>query len=159
VLGLEEIAFIERRDSFYLASQGENGWPYIQHRGGPRGFLRTIDPHTLAFADFSGNKQFITTGNIGHNDRVTLFLMDYPHQSRLKILGHASIIEKGTEPQLEERVLVKDYPGKLERIFKIAVVAFDWNCQQHIRPRFTIDELLEFIEPNGEVGDSATKLR
>lgn len=149
-LGPDEIQFIEQRDSFYIASAGENGWPYVQHRGGPKGFLKVLDPMTLAFADFSGNRQYVTAGNVSHNDRVTLFLMDYPHQIRLKILGHASIAEDPTDSALAKAVLV-DYSAKVERVFKIHVVAFDWNCQQHITPRYTAQEILELITESGPV--------
>ena len=144
--GPDEIAFIQQRDSFYIASQGENGWPYIQHRGGPKGFLKVLDPQTLAFADFSGNKQYITTGNVNYNDKVTLFLMDYPHQTRLKILGHATTVERNADPNLEKAVATTDYQAKIERVFKIRVVAFDWNCQQHITPRFTAEEIIDEME-------------
>lgn len=145
-LGPDEMLFIRRRDSFYMASQGENGWPYMQHRGGPAGFLKIVDPRTLAFADFSGNKQYVSTGNLSVNDRVTLFLMDYPHRLRLKILGHAEIVPLGADPSLEEKVALEDYKARIDRIIKIRVVAFDWNCSQHITPRFTEAELLERME-------------
>ncbi len=142
-----EIDFIHQRDSFYIASEGENGWPYIQHRGGPAGFLRVIDAKTLAFADFSGNKQYITAGNVTYNDKVTLFLMDYPGQTRLKILGHASLVEAKDDPLLTEKVNTPGYKGKLERVFKIDLVAFDWNCPQHITPRYTRSEIQESLGP------------
>jgi len=149
-LGPDEVQFIEQRDSFYIASEGENGWPYVQHRGGPKGFLKVLDAKTLVFGDFSGNRQYITAGNVSHNDRVTLFLMDYPHQIRLKILGHASIAEDPIDSGLARAVLV-DYSAKVERVFKIHVVAFDWNCQQHITPRYTAQEMLEHISASGPV--------
>ena len=144
--GPDEIAFIQQRDSFYIASLGENGWPYVQHRGGPKGFLKVLDPQTLAFPDFSGNKQYITTGNVIYNDKVTLFLMDYPHQTRLKILGQAIAAELKTDPKLHREVATADYQAKIERIFKIKVVAFDWNCQQHITPRFTAEEIMDEVK-------------
>ena len=134
-----EREFIEARDSFYLASVTPDGWPYIQHRGGPAGFLKIIDERTLAFADFAGNKQYITTGNVATNDRVALFLMDYPEQARLKIIGHARLVEPGVDAELERRVKVPG--GKLERILVIDVVAYDWNCSQHITPRWTAEEI------------------
>ena len=137
VLGPDEIAFIAARDSFYLASVTENGWPYMQHRGGPAGFLNVIGGKTLAFADFAGNKQYITAGNLATNNRVSLFLMDYPHKARLKIIGHARIVELGADPALEARLHDPNYPAKIERIMVIDVSAYDWNCSQHITPRFT----------------------
>jgi predicted pyridoxine 5'-phosphate oxidase superfamily flavin-nucleotide-binding protein len=147
-LGPAEIEFIEQRDSFYLASEGENGWPYIQHRGGPKGFLKVLHPKLLAFADFSGNKQFITVGNVSQNDKVTLFLMDYPHQTRLKILAHAEVDELQADSGLAKELAHAGYPAKVERIFKMHVVAFDWNCQQHITPRYTAEEILQQVEKN-----------
>lgn len=137
----DEVDFIAARDSFYLGSVTEDGWPYIQHRGGPAGFLHVLDGKLLAFADFAGNKQYITAGNLATNDRVSIFLMDYPHQARLKIVGHARIVELGTDPALEVRLRVPRYPATLERILLVSVVAFDWNCSQHITPRFTKQEL------------------
>ncbi len=140
-LGDFEQQFIAARDSFYLGSVNEDGWPYIQHRGGPTGFLHVLDGRTLAFADFAGNKQYITAGNLTTNDRVSLFLMDYPHQARLKIIGHARIVEFGEDPVLEAKLRPLAYPAKLERIFVISVVGYDWSCSQHITPRFTEEEM------------------
>jgi len=144
-LGPDEIAFIAARDSFYIASVTEDGWPYMQHRGGPTGFLNVLDGKTLAFADFAGNKQYITTGNLATNDRVALFLMDYPHQARLKIIGHARIVELGVDPVLEARLRDPNYPAKIERMMVIDVAAYDWNCSQHITPRFTEQEFAHAI--------------
>ncbi len=138
-LGLMEREFIAERDSFYLASITEDGWPYVQHRGGPKGFLRVLDEKTLAFADFSGNKQYITAGNLATNDRVSLFLMDYPGQGRLKIIGHARLVEG--DAALEEMVRVAGYKAKVEWVMVIDVAAFDWNCSQHITPRWTKEEI------------------
>ena len=140
-LGPFEKQFISQRDSFYMASVTSDGWPYMQHRGGPAGFLRVIDAKTLAFADYSGNKQYISAGNLALNDRVSLFLMDYPNQARLKIIGHAKLIEPRTDPALNAAVAVPGYPAKVEWIIKIDVVAFDWNCSQHITPRYTREEI------------------
>lgn len=134
-LGPEEAAFIAERDSFYLSTVSETGWPYIQHRGGPRGFLRVLDGHTLGFADFGGNRQLITVGNIARNDRVALFLMDYDRRERLKLLGHARVLAANEDAQLAARLAVPDYRARIERLFLIDVVAFDWNCPQHITPR------------------------
>jgi hypothetical protein len=138
-LGPVEREFIAERDSFYLASITENGWPYVQHRGGPKGFLRVLDGRTLAFADFAGNKQFLTTGNLATNDRVALFLMDYPQQARLKMIGHARVVEG--DAALEAKVRVEGYKAKVERVVVVDVVGFDWNCSQHITPRWTEEEI------------------
>src|SRR5436190_274372 len=101
----DERAFIAERDSFYLATVSANDWPYIQHRGGPRGFLKVLDAQTLAFADFGGNRQMLSTGNLATNDRVALFLMDYPRRERLKILGHARVLDAKEHPELVPKVL------------------------------------------------------
>ena len=138
-LGPMEREFIARRDSFYMASVTEDGWPYVQHRGGPKGFLRVLDGKTLAFADFSGNKQYITAGNLATNDRVALFLMDYPGQARLKVIGHARVVERDAE--LEAKVRVAGYPAKVDWVMVVKVVGFDWNCSQHITPRWTKEEI------------------
>jgi uncharacterized protein len=140
-LGAFEAQFIAERDSLYMGSVTPDLWPYIQHRGGPKAFLRVLDPHTLAFADFAGNKQYISAGNFETNDRVALFLMSYPEQARLKVIGHARVVELGVDPALEARVAVPGYRVKVERMVVIAVVAFDWNCSQHIEPRWTAEEI------------------
>lgn len=147
-LGLGEAEFIAARDSFYIATVTPDGWPYVQHRGGPSGFLRVIDEHTLAFADYSGNKQYITAGNLSVNDRCTLFLMDYPNRTRFKIIGHAKLVEAGADPVLEARVKLAGQRGRIERIFVIKVVGFDWNCSQHITPRYTREEMMELASPH-----------
>ena len=144
-LGEFEQHFIAARDSFYLGSITEDGWPYIQHRGGPAGFLHVLDGSTLAFADFAGNKQYITAGNLATNDRVALFLMDYPHQARLKIIGHARIVELGEDHALELRLKHPTDASKIERIFVISIAAYDWNCSQHITPRYTREEFAHGI--------------
>lgn len=146
-LGPIEAAFITARDSFYIASVSETGWPYVQFRGGPPGFLRVLDEHTLGYADFRGNKQYITTGNVIGDDRVSLFLMDYAHRERLKILGHMAITDGKDNPELLAQLAVPDYQARVERAVLITVVAFDWNCPQHITPRFTQDELVEALAP------------
>jgi predicted pyridoxine 5'-phosphate oxidase superfamily flavin-nucleotide-binding protein len=138
-----ETEFIAARDSFYMASVNPDGWPYIQHRGGPTGFLKVLDPTNLAFADYAGNQQYISAGNFATNDRVSLFLMSYPEQARLKILGHAQIIAPDADPALAQAVRVPGYRATVERIVKIQLVAFDWNCTQHITPRYTLTELEE----------------
>jgi uncharacterized protein len=146
-LGPDEEAFIASRDSFYIASVSKTGWPFVQFRGGPPGFLRVLDERTLGFADFRGNKQYITTGNVIGNDRVSLFLMDYPHCQRLKILGRASVLDIKNDPELVAGLVVKAYDARVERALRITVAAFEWNCPQHITPRFTKDELVEALAP------------
>jgi hypothetical protein len=141
-LGPQEEEFIQERDGFYMASVTESGWPYVQFRGGTKGFLRVLDEQTLGFADLRGNKQYITTGNLEHDDRVALFLMDYPNQSRLKILGHAEVHEGDAEAsRLMETLRVQEEKTPAERTVVIHVEAFDWNCPQHITPRYTREEL------------------
>ena len=151
-LGPDESDFIAARDSFYLATVTPDGWPYVQHRGGPMGFLKVLDPHTLAFADYSGNKQYITAGNLAVNDRVSLFLMDYPNRTRLKIIGHAKLFEPGADPALETRLRVKELRTRVERSFVLTVVGFDWNCSQHINPRYTHDEIREHFPELSDEG-------
>src|SRR3989338_8740949 len=138
-LTLAEIEFITRRDSFYLATVGENGYRYVQFRGGPPGFLRVIDAQTLGYADFRGNRQYITVGNLSQNDRTALILMDYANRSRLKIYAHIEVVEAQDGPELMERLRVPGYDAKLERAMLLHVEAFDWNCPQHITPRFTME--------------------
>jgi predicted pyridoxine 5'-phosphate oxidase superfamily flavin-nucleotide-binding protein len=146
-LGPDEREFIEDRDSFYLASVSETGWPYVQHRGGPKGFLRVLDEKTIGFADYRGNTQLITTGNLSKDDRVALFLMDYPRRTRLKILGHARMIAAGADSDLAAKLAVDGYKSRVERLAAVDVEAFDWNCQQHITPRYTKDEMREALKP------------
>jgi len=147
-LGPDEQAFIRARDGFYMASVSESGWPYIQFRGGSPGFLRVVDDQTLGFADLRGNRQYISTANLQHDDRVALFLMDYPTQSRLKILGHARILEGDAEAEeLIEKLRVPEEKTPPERAVLIHVEGFDWNCPQHITPRYTEGELTEILAP------------
>ena len=147
-LGPYEQEFIGARDGFYMASVSESGWPYIQYRGGSKGFLRVLDEQTLGFADLRGNKQYISMGNLQHDDRVALFLMDYATQSRLKILGHAEVREGDPSAEkLIETMLPPEEKTPAERAILIHVEAFDWNCPQHITPRYTEEELAEFLEP------------
>ena len=133
--------FMEQRDSFYMSTVGETGWPYVQHRGGPVGFLKVIDAHTLAFADYSGNKQYISTGNLLTDDRAALILVDYPRQARMKILGHVEELEGAKAAEWLPKVRVTGYKATIERVFVIRVEAFDWNCPQHITPRYTAEEI------------------
>ncbi len=142
-----EAAFIAARDSFYMATVSETGWPYMQHRGGPQGFLRLVDERTLAFADYRGNRQYISVGNVASNDRACLFLMDYTHRARLKIYAHVEIVAFDADPVLSKLVTIPDYRAKAERIFRLRLEAFDWNCPQHITPRFTEVEVAEAVRP------------
>ncbi|SDU19900.1 hypothetical protein SAMN05444156_2555 [Verrucomicrobium sp. GAS474] len=143
----DEKSFIESRDSFYMATVGETGWPYIQHRGGKVGFLQVVGPNLLVFADFRGNRQMVSTGNLATGDRVALFLIDYPRRTRLKILGHAKVEKIEAFPELASRLAEGETAGTVERLFIIEVVAFDWNCPQHITPRFTAEEVKEALLP------------
>lgn len=140
-LGPYEIEFIGERDSFYQGTVGENGWPYVQHRGGPAGFLKVLGPNTIGYADFTGNRQYISVGNIEGDDRVSLFLMDYPSQRRLKIWGRARLVDEDSEPALLARLESPDYRARVERGVIITVEAFDWNCPKYITPRFTEQEV------------------
>ncbi|MFT7462033.1 MAG: putative pyridoxine 5'-phosphate oxidase superfamily flavin-nucleotide-binding protein [Pseudohongiellaceae bacterium] len=142
-LGEGEARFLAARDSFYMASISESGWPYLQHRGGPRGFLHVIDESTLAFADFVGNRQLISTGNFDHDDRVSLFFMDYPGRQRLKVMAHGRVLSPADDPALAAQLEDTNYRARIERLFVFKVEAFDWNCPQHITPRFTAAELEE----------------
>jgi predicted pyridoxine 5'-phosphate oxidase superfamily flavin-nucleotide-binding protein len=140
-----EIAFLAERDSFYLATVSETGWPYVQHRGGPRGFLRVIDDRTLAFADFAGNRQYISLGNLGADGRVSLILMDYVNRRRLKIFAHAEVKRVADDPELVEKIATPGYRGRIERIFVLHLDAFDWNCPQHITQRFDAADVAQAI--------------
>ena len=146
-LGEEEIEFINERDSFYLATVGENDQPYVQFRGGPPGFLKVLDAQTLGYDDFRGNLQYISTGNLSINDRAALILMDYPNQRRLKILARAEIKDAKDAPEIAERLKVPNYKAKIERTVRLRVEAFDWNCPQHITQRFTIEEIKRMSQP------------
>jgi predicted pyridoxine 5'-phosphate oxidase superfamily flavin-nucleotide-binding protein len=143
----DEAQFIQSRDSFYMATVSEAGWPYVQHRGGKPGFLRVIDPTRLAFADYKGNRQMLSAGNLTGNDRVCLFLMDYPQRTRLKVLGHARVADAREHPELVAQFAGMEERGIVERIFLIDVVSYDWNCPKYITPRFTITEVEEAVAP------------
>jgi predicted pyridoxine 5'-phosphate oxidase superfamily flavin-nucleotide-binding protein len=142
-----EAAFIAARDSFYMATVSETGWPYVQHRGGPAGFLKVLDETTLGFADFHGNRQYISLGNVAANDRVALILMDYPHRTRLKILAHMVPHSLVSGSDLASRLMIPGYKAKPERAFLLHLETFDWNCPQHITPRFTVAEIESTISP------------
>lgn len=148
-LGRSEIEFIKRADHFYQATVSETGWPYVQHRGGPAGFLKVIDDKTLGFTDFAGNVQYISVGNLKKDDRIALIFMDYANQRRLKLLARARTVEIADEPELIERLRTPGYNGRIERAFIIDVEGFDWNCPQHITPRFT----------EGQIGTMTAPLR
>ncbi len=143
----EEIHFIQARDSFYLATVSESGWPYLQHRGGQPGFLRVVSPTSLAFADYKGNRQMLSTGNLATNDRVCLFLMDYPQRTRLKILGHARVEDARQHSELVAQFAAPDVQRLVERVFFIEVVSFDWNCPKYITPRYTMAEIEALVQP------------
>ncbi len=142
----EDLArFIDRRDSFYLGTASADGQPYIQHRGGKPGFLKVLDERTLAFADFKGNRQYITTGNLAENDKAYIFLMDYPNRRRIKIWGRARVIDDDAE--ILARLADPDYEGVPEQAVVFEVAAWDVNCPQHITPRFTEQEVAEIVAP------------
>jgi predicted pyridoxine 5'-phosphate oxidase superfamily flavin-nucleotide-binding protein len=145
-LGLDEQNFIEARDSFYMATIGQDAWPYIQHRGGPKGFLKVLNGTQLAFGDYNGNRQLISTGNIKASQRVALFLMDYPARERLKIIGHAEVLTPLEANELLEQLVVPK-GSMIERVFRVDILGFDWNCPKYITPRFTADEVEQAIAP------------
>jgi predicted pyridoxine 5'-phosphate oxidase superfamily flavin-nucleotide-binding protein len=146
-LGTAEIDFIHSRDSFYLASVSETGWPYVQFRGGLPGFVRVLDERTLAWADFRGNRQYVSAGNLTGDDRVALILMDYVNRKRLKLLGHAELLEVGADEGLAEQIAVPGYRAVVERAVRVRIAGFDWNCPQHIPSRFTLDEIEDAVTP------------
>ena len=146
VLTDREIPFIKSRDSFYMATVGENGWPYVQYRGGAIGFLKVINDSTLGFADFRGNMQFISAGNINSNSRASLFLIDYPSRQRLKIWAESEIIDAAEDSALLKKLGDANYDANIERLIIFNIKAYDWNCSQHITPRYTTEEIA------GEIG-------
>jgi predicted pyridoxine 5'-phosphate oxidase superfamily flavin-nucleotide-binding protein len=147
-LTAEETDFLTARDSFYMATVTEDGWPYVQHRGGPPGFLKVLGPNQLGFADFGGNRQNLSTGNLAASDRVALFLMDYPRKERLKLLGHARVLDAREHPQLADQLMpAPGLRGHVERLFLIDVIAFDWNCPKYITPRYTEAEVEMAVAP------------
>ena len=142
-----EVNFMAARDSFYMATVSETGWPYLQHRGGPAGFLKILGPNLIGFADFHGNQQLLSTGNLEGNDRVAIFMMDYPRRARLKLLGHARVLDAREHPELIETLAPDSLRSKVERIFLIQVISYDWNCPKYITPRFTAEEVEKIIAP------------
>lgn len=148
--GDAEIDFIESRDGFYMATVNEDGQPYIQFRGGPSGFLNVLDNRTLAYADFRGNLQYISVGNLNANNHAALFLMDYARRRRLKLLARVEVKDAANEPALIEKLASPGYKAKIERAMILHVEAFDWNCPQHITPRYTADEIKDMLAPLNE---------
>jgi predicted pyridoxine 5'-phosphate oxidase superfamily flavin-nucleotide-binding protein len=146
-LSFNEADFIAERDSFYLATVGENGYPYVQFRGGPAGFLKVLDSKTLAYADFRGNMQYISVGNLSRNDKAALILMNYPRRQRLKIYARIEVVEAQDAPELIAQLQDPAYDAKVERAMLLRVEAFDWNCPQHITPRYTLVEIEAGTEP------------
>jgi predicted pyridoxine 5'-phosphate oxidase superfamily flavin-nucleotide-binding protein len=141
-LGSREVKFIESRDSFYIGTVTENDWPYVQHRGGPKGFLKVLEPREIAFADYRGNHQLVSAGSLSVNDRVALFLIDYPTRKRLKILGHSEVLEAAAYPDLAESLAPEGgHASPPERIFRIRILSHDWNCPKFITPRYTAEEM------------------
>lgn len=149
-LGDAEQDFIEQRDGFYMATVNNEGQPYLQFRGGAKGFLKVLDDKTLGFADFRGNMQYISIGNLQENKKAALFLMDYPNQTRLKVLASVEVIDAKDAPEIIEKLTVPDYKAKIERAMILHVEAFDWNCPQHISQRYTMDEIKQMIAPLSE---------
>ena len=142
-----ETDFVAARDGFYQATVSETGWPYVQFRGGPAGFLKAVDDKTIAYADFRGNRQYISTGNLAGDDRISLILMDYPNRRRLKIWGRAKLIDAADDPDLVRGLHVEGYDARPERAVVITVEAFDWNCPQHIPQRLTAEEFEDALAP------------
>jgi len=141
-----EVEFIHSRDSFYQATVGDNGWPYVQFRGGPQGFLKVIDDTTLGYADFRGNGQYISTGNLQAGNRISLILMDYARQQRLKIWAEVDILDPATNESLLQQLSMPDYKARIERLVALKIEAYDWNCPQHITPRYSVDEIEQFSQ-------------
>ena len=159
VLGPQEAGFIGDRDSFYMASVSETGWPYVQHRGGPNGFVRVLDEKTIGFVDYSGNRQYVSVGNLINDDRVSLFFMDYPNRTRLKLLARARIVAP-EETEILTKLTPADNQARIERGFLMTVEAFDWNCPQHITPRFTTEQVAAAITPlRNRIAELESKLQ
>ncbi|WP_282053431.1 pyridoxamine 5'-phosphate oxidase family protein [Maribacter luteus] len=142
-----EISFLSRQTSFYLATVGKNDFPYIQHRGGPKGFLKVLDKQRIGFLDFRGNKQYISVGNIATNNKVALIIVDYPSKTRLKVLAKTEIIEMDDDPVLLDLLKLDDYKFEPERIVVFHVEAYDWNCSQHITPRYMLEDIEATFAP------------
>jgi predicted pyridoxine 5'-phosphate oxidase superfamily flavin-nucleotide-binding protein len=145
-LGASEAEFIAAQRSFYMATVSETGWPYLQHRGGPRGFLKVLDDKTLAFADYAGNRQLISVGNVTTNDRVALILMDYAQRVRLKVLGRLAVQDLSPHDALSEALVDPAYRARPQRAMVITVEGFDWNCPQHIPVRIDAEDVQRALE-------------
>jgi predicted pyridoxine 5'-phosphate oxidase superfamily flavin-nucleotide-binding protein len=143
----EAVDFIATRDSFYIATVSETGWPYIQHRGGPPGFLKVLDERTLGMADFAGNRQYLTVGNLAASDKAALFLMDYRRRGRMKIFARAEAVDLSLRPDLAARLATRGYRARIERGLLFRLEAYDWNCSQHITPRYSIAEVEQAVAP------------
>ena len=147
-LGQAEAEFLAQADSFYLATVSETGWPYVQHRGGPRGFVKVLSPTQLGFADFRGNVQYVSAGNAAHDGRVAIIVMDYANRRRLKLLGALRFIDVAdADSALVQQVELPGYRARVERVAVIDVAAFDWNCPQHITQRYTLEQVEEASRP------------
>lgn len=140
-----EKRFIAEQDHFMMATVGENGFPYVQHRGGPKGFIKILDDHTLGIIDFAGNKQYISVGNLQTNSKVALMLLSYAHQVRLKVYAEVKVMELADNPALFDKLALNEYKHRPERMLIFEVKAFDWNCPQHITPRYTTEEFREIM--------------
>lgn len=158
-LTANEIKFIGHSDSFFMATNSESGFPYIQHRGGPKGFVKVLDSKRIGFIDFTGNMQYISTGNLATNNKVSLIMVDYPSQSRLKIYATAEVLDLESNRDLYEQLDLPGYKFKAERLIVLQIEAYDWNCPQHITPRYTADEIEAVRRMNGRnpAPDQATK--
>jgi len=146
-----ETGFIAQQHGFYLSTVGETGWPYVQYRGGPTGFLKVLDNQTLAYADFGGNMQYISTGNLNSTNKAALILLDYSSRTRLKIWAETEILDPEENPDLLEIVNDPNYKASIERIVILHIKGFDWNCPQHITPKFTIDQMKELVKQHPEL--------
>jgi len=146
-----ETAHIRGMDSFYMSTVGENGWPYVQFRGGPKGFIKVIDRQTIGYADFRGNMQYISTGNIRATKKAALILLNYPTKTRLKIWAETEILDPEEHPKLRDQLVMADYKAKVERLVIFNIKSFDWNCPQHITPKYTLDELKVLMESNPDI--------
>jgi uncharacterized protein len=129
-----------------MATVSETGWPYVEHRGGPPGFVQVLDEKRFAFPDFRGNRQYISLGNLPGDDRASFFFIDYPNKARLKALGRIAVRTAEQEPEVVAHFKVLNYKAALERVFVVDVAALDWNCPQHITPRFTAKDLAPLAE-------------
>lgn len=159
-LSREEAGFLTEQDGFFLATVSETGWPYVQYRGGPKGVLKALGPRRVGWADFAGNRQYITVGNAAADNRVSIIVMDYARQARLKIFGYANICRADDAPELAAALVVDGYHAKVERVVTVEVAAFDWNCPQHIVPRYTGDEVARVIAPLKErIAELEAKVR